>query len=139
MIIPDLSDKYEVKVKDTVFSVRALPTKTYRSLISRLSFLREMSNKVTKESFESLKAQDPQKYEEVNEKLHEVFRDFIKQSVVGHTGITKKDGSDVPFVSDEKDLVSDETLDAYERLHITYILASEVIALNTMTGQDLKN
>jgi len=139
MIIPDLTDKHEVKVKDAVFSVRALPAKTYRSLISRLSFLREMSNKVTKESFESLKAQDPQKYEEVNEKLHEVFRDFIKQSVTGHTGITKKDGSGVPFVSDEKGLVSEETLDAYERLHITYILASEVIALNTMTGQDLKN
>ena len=139
MIIPDLTDKHEVKVKDATFSVRALPSKTYRSLISRLSFLREMSNKVTKESFESLKSQDPQKYEEVNEKLHEVFRDFIKQSVTGHTGITKKDGSDVPFVFDEKDLVSEETLDAYERLHITYILASEVIALNTMTGQDLKN
>ncbi len=139
MIIPDLSDKFEVKIKDAVFVLRVLSSKTYRSLISRLSFLREMSNKVTKESFETLKAQDPQKYEEVNEKLHEVCRDFIRQGISGHSGITKKDGSDVPFVSDEKGLVSDETLDAYERLHITYILASEVIALNTMTGQDLKN
>ena len=139
MIVPDLSDKYEVKVKDATFSVRALPAKTYRSLVSRLSFLREMSNKVTKESFDDLKAQDPQKYEDVNERLHEVFRDFIKQGVIAHTGITKKDGSEVSFVSDDKGLVSDETLDAYDRLHITYVLASEVIALNTITGQDLKN
>lgn len=139
MIIPDLTDKHEVKVKDATFSVKVLPAKTYRSLISRLSFLRELSNKVTKESLEKLEAQDPQKYEDVNEKLHDVFRDFIKRSVTGHTGITKKDDSDVPFVSDEKGHVSDETLAVYELLHITYILASEVIALNTMPEIDRKN
>lgn len=139
MIIPDLLDKHEVKVQDVTFVLRTLNSKTYRSLISRLSFLRELSNKVTKESFENLKAQDPQKYEEVNEKLHDVFRDFIKQGVVGHTGITKKDGSDVLFAADEKGLLSDETLDAYELLHITYVLASEVIAFNTMPETDRKN
>lgn len=138
MIIPDLSDKFEVKIKDAAFVLRVLSSKTYRSLISRLSFLRELSNKVTKESFENLKAQDPQKYEEVNEKLHEVFRDFIRQGVSGHSGITKKDGSDVPFVADEKGLVSEETLEAYELLHITYILASEVIAFNTVPETDRK-
>ena len=139
MIIPDLSDKFEVKIKDAAFVLKVLSSKTYRSLISRLSFLRELSNKVTKESLEKLEAQDPQKYEEVNEKLHGVFRDFIKQGVVGHSGITKKDGSDVPFVTDEKGLVSEETLDAYDLLRITYSLASEVIAFNTMPEIDRKN
>lgn len=139
MIVPDLSDKHEVKVKDATFSVRQIPAKTYRSLVSRLSFLREMSNKVTKESFESLKAQDPQKYEDVNERLHEVFRDFIKLGVVGHKGIAKKDNTEFLFTPDEKGFVPDEILDVYDRLHITYVLASEVIALNTVTGEDLKN
>ena len=139
MIIPDLSDRHEVTIKDAVFVLKVLDSKTYRSLISRLSFLRELSNKVTKESLEKLEAEDPKKYEEVNEKLHEVFRDFIKQGVAGHSGITKKDGTEVPFVADEKDLVSDETLEAYERLHVTYVLASEVIAFNTMPEPDRKN
>jgi hypothetical protein len=139
MIIPDLSDKHEIKIKDVTFTVRVLSSKTYRNLISRLSFLRELSNKVTKESLEKLEAEDPKKYEEVNEKLHEVFRDFIKQGVSGHSGITKKDGSEVLFVADEKGLVSEETLNVYDLLRITYALASEVISLSTMPEIDRKN
>lgn len=139
MIIPDLSDRHEVNIQDAVFVLRVMSSKTYRSLISRLSFLREVSGKLTKESFENLEAQNPKKYEEVNEKLHEVFRDFIKQGVVGHTGITKKDGSEVPFVADEKGLVSEETLDAYDLLRVTYVLATEVISFNTMPELDKKN
>ena len=139
MIIPDLSDKHEVTIKDAMFTIRVLSSKTYRNLISRLSFLRELSNKVTKESLEKLEAQDPQKYEEVNERLHEVFRGFIKEGVVGHSGITKKDGTEVLFIADEKGLVSEETLDAYDLLRITYALASEVISLSTMPEIDRKN
>ena len=139
MIIPDLTDKHEIKIKDATFTARVLSSKTYRNLISRLSFLRELSNQVTKESLEKLEAQDPKKYEEVNEKLHDVFRDFIRQGVAGHSGITKKDGSDVAFLADEKGLVSDETLDAYDLLRVTYSLASEVIAFNTMPETDRKN
>ena len=139
MIIPDLTDKHEVKVKDATFTLRVLSAKTYRSLISRLSFLRELSNNITKDSMESLKAENPQKYEEVNEKLHEVFQDFIKEGVVGHSGITKKDGTEIPFQADEKGKVSDETLEAYDRAHVTYVLASEAIAFNTMPETDRKN
>ena len=139
MIIPDLTDRHEVQIKDATFILKVLDSKTYRSLISRLAFLRELSGKVTKEGFEKLETEDPKKYEEVNERLHEVFRDFIKQGVAGHLGITKKDGTDVPFVADEKDFVSDETLETYERLHVTYVLASEVIAFNTMPEPDKKN
>lgn len=139
MIIPDLSDKHEVNIQDAVFVLRVVSSKVYRSLISRLSFLREVSGKLTKESFENLEAQNPQKYEEVNEKLHEVFRDFIKQGVCGHSGIKKKDGSDAPFVADEKGLVSDETLEIYDLLRVTYVLATEVISFNTMPEIDKKN
>ena len=111
MIIPDLSDKHEVTIKDATFFLRVVSSKTYRGLISRLSLFREMNNKVTKEAVESLETQDPQKYQEFNEKLHEVFRDFVKYGVVGHSGITKKDGSDVPFAADENGLVSSDTLE----------------------------
>jgi hypothetical protein len=139
MIIPDLSDKHEVNIQDAVFVLRVVSSKVYRSLISRLSFLREVSGKLSKESFENLEAQNPQKYEEVNEKLHEVFRDFIKQGVCGHSGIKRKDGSDAPFIADEKGLVSDETLEVYDMLRVTYVLATEVISFNTMPEIDKKN
>ena len=42
-------------------------------------------------------------------------------------------------VADEKGFVSEETLDVYDLLRVTYSLASEVISFNTMPEIDRKN
>ncbi|MBI5147767.1 MAG: hypothetical protein HZA37_01285, partial [Parcubacteria group bacterium] len=140
MILKEAGETKEIEIKDATFTIKCLDAKTYRRLTSRLSFkntiLKSISNGLGAEELKNLMKSDPAEYQEADEKAYEALVDFIRHGVSGHTGIQKSDGSDVPFLADDDGLVSQETIEVYDQLRITFVLASEVISFNTLSDED---
>lgn len=143
MILKEAGETKEFEIKDATFTIRSLDAKTYRRLVSRLSFKNAILKNITQtsaaEELKKLLIDDPAEYEAADEEAYRALVDFIRHGVAGHSGIKKSDGSEVPFLTNDDGLVSERTIEVYDQLRIALRLASEVITFNTLSDEDRKN
>ena len=115
--------KKEVQVDDAKFSIGIIPFGKRTEIQSKAYF----DGKA--ESGDELKLVLEQGYE------------FVRWGVKGHSGLTFEDGSEVPFVMDEKEgCVSAETMAVYAATPTLLVkLSSEVANFNFLKKETVKN
>lgn len=132
----DVTETKQVKIGDATFTIGILP---YGIRIKLDAELIKATGKKKAEDLLKEKLEDYAAFLGQNVQ-------YVKFGVKGHSGIMKKDGTEIPFKSRtefldgrEMKIVADETMDMFVAMGIVGQLSAEVLKFNIVTRQEEKN
>lgn len=136
MICRGLSETKVVTIGDAKFTIGIIPRKNWRNVTTKLSIAANLSEK--------FQGQDPKVVGskegavEASMSLQDAYADLIRYGLRYHDGLTYTEGTPVPFKITDG-IVSEETLEFYDLNNLLITIGSEILAFNTMSGEERKN
>ncbi|MFA5115690.1 MAG: hypothetical protein WC486_00200 [Candidatus Omnitrophota bacterium] len=132
----DPSEIVEVEVLGIKFQVGVIPFRRFNEIQNRVAVINK----------ENLVSAGPEKQAELlNVLINDTLIEYVRWGIKGHSGLSFKNGKEVPFVTakekvggKEYDVVAEETLQVYNSIGIMAQLAEVVVKSNKLSDAEKK-